>query len=137
MSGVASQRWRYRAYGMVIDSAIELPELAAGETGAGEDPVDVEITVGSIASNGLPPGDSQTLNWLDRDRVWFLLDGVGQFLIEHGRSITIEPVAGRDPVALRVYLLGSGFGALLFQRGIVALDLHLRCAHWLRPVTWR
>lgn len=114
-------RWRYRAYGLVIDSAMELPELAAARTEDSDAVADVTIAVGRIADNGLPPGDPQTLNWLDHDRVWFLLDGVGQFLIENGRAITIEPVAGCDPVALRVYLLGSGFGALLFQRGYLVL----------------
>lgn len=112
---------RYLGYGLVIDSAMPLPELTEAPEPHGAGPADVTVTLGPIADNGLPPGDTQTLNWLAGDRLWFKLDGVGQFLIEHGRSITIQPEPGCDETSLRVFLLGSGFGGLLFQRDLLVL----------------
>ena len=112
---------RYLGYGLVIDSALPLPELTEATEEYRTAPADVTVALGTIAGNGLPPGDSQTLNWLDPQRLWFRLDGIGEFLIEQGRSILIQPAPGCDETALRVYLLGSGFGGLLFQRDLLVL----------------
>ena len=112
---------RYFGYGLIIDSVLPLPELVEISPEECAGPADVTVDLGSIADNGLPAGDTQTLNWLAPQRLWFHLEGIAQFLIEHGRSIRIQPDPGCDEASLRVYLLGSGFGGLLFQRDLLVL----------------
>ena len=46
---------------------------------------------------------------------------VGRFLIRDGREITVDPAPESSPRNLRVFLLGSAFGALLHQRGLLPL----------------
>ena len=47
--------------------------------------------------------------------------GVAQYLVEEGNRISIEPLAGASPEEIRLFLLGSSMGALLYQRGLFPL----------------
>lgn len=49
------------------------------------------------------------------------IPGVARYLVEQGRTITVEPVPGSDAAAVRLFLLGSAIGALLHQRGVLPL----------------
>jgi hypothetical protein len=63
-------------------------------------------------------------NWLTRrGGIDLQLDvqDVGRFLVKSGREIIIDRAAGVSDRNLRVYLLGSAFGAVLHQRGVLAL----------------
>jgi hypothetical protein len=46
---------------------------------------------------------------------------VGRFLIKDGQEVIIDAAPGVSERNLRVYLLGSAFGALLHQRGLLPL----------------
>lgn len=47
--------------------------------------------------------------------------GVARFAAEHGRRVTVQPDPGIDAASVRVFLLGSVLGAVLFQRGFLVL----------------
>jgi hypothetical protein len=47
--------------------------------------------------------------------------GVAQYLVEEGNRISVEPIAGASPDEVRLFLLGSTMGALLYQRGLFPL----------------
>jgi hypothetical protein len=47
--------------------------------------------------------------------------GVAHYVVEEGTRISIEPLAGAAPEEIRLFLLGSAMGALLYQRGLFPL----------------
>lgn len=53
----------------------------------------------------------------------FRLDvpGVARYSVEDGERILIEPMADSTPEKIRLFLLGSTMGALLYQRGLFPL----------------
>ncbi|NBV24387.1 MAG: hypothetical protein EBS05_21015 [Proteobacteria bacterium] len=109
----------YRAYNLVIESPTPLPPLPADGTGG---PPDVVIRQASVAADGLPVARSRrAFAHVGENVVWLDVKGVARFLIERGEAITFEPYAGADDDTLRLYLLGSGLGALLHQRGHLVL----------------
>ena len=56
-----------------------------------------------------------------KDDFIFRMDQVAAFRICNGAAITIEPFSGGHRELMRVFLLGSVFGALLHQKGILAI----------------
>ncbi|NRD90381.1 hypothetical protein C8024_14305 [Sphingopyxis sp. BSNA05] len=46
---------------------------------------------------------------------------VARFLVRDGNSIVFDPAPGIDEDSVRVFMLGSALGALLFQRGYLVL----------------
>ncbi len=111
----------YTAYTLTIASELHLPELTPLVPDAGHE-TDVTITVGKVAADGLEDGDQRgPFLWVSPTSLWLQVPHVARFLVEHGRKITIDPEPGIDEDSIRVFLLGSAFGALLFQRGYLVL----------------
>ena len=54
-------------------------------------------------------------------RFELLVPGVARYVVEAGNVITVTPVLGADEDSIRLFLLGTGFGALLHQRGVLPL----------------
>ncbi|MEN9576608.1 MAG: hypothetical protein RL514_4463 [Verrucomicrobiota bacterium] len=109
----------YRAYNLVIESPLPLAPLSADETGGTPD---IVIRQASVATDGLPVArNRRAFAHVGENAVWLDVKGVARFLIERGETITFEPYAGADDDSLRLYLLGSGLGALLHQRGHLVL----------------
>jgi hypothetical protein len=103
----------YNAFGLNIASEIECPQLVAGK---GLLP-DVSVRYGSV------PLELEQVQ--ARGKFYqiaaghFLLDieRVARYLVCHGGEITVAPYPHADEGAVRLFLLGSAFGALLHQRG--------------------
>lgn len=113
---------RYRAYGLRITSDIALPELAHWPDTPGEGPADVSIRQAQVeAGDGGGRVQAGPLVWAARGQLWLDVPGVARFAVSGGREIAVEPVAGVDPDSVRLFLLGSAFGALLIQRGMLVL----------------
>lgn len=109
----------YQFYGFNVCSDIELPELGLPkEVGS----TDVSIHSGTVPSEGLSGelSDDQFFQ-ANSDHVWLNIPGVARFQISGGRDITYEPAEGADEDSIRLFLLGSGVGALLFQRDFLVL----------------
>jgi hypothetical protein len=104
------------AYGLVIRSAIPLPELASAEGEA-----DVEIHSGRVE---LPPEAESGPGcvYATAEEAYLSFGPAGRFLIRGGREIVADPVPGADERVLRTVILGPALGALLYQRG--RLPLH-------------
>src|SRR3954464_14861332 len=104
----------YRLFGLNLRSEIGLAGLApAVEAGV----ADVEIGFGRVPSGDYPPGYSATAGG-----TLLAVAKVGRYFIREGREIVIEPAEGASERNLRLFLLGSAFGALLHRRG--PLPLH-------------
>jgi len=50
-----------------------------------------------------------------------VVDGVARYLVRNGRGIIIDRMDGVSDSDIRIFLLGSAFGALMHQRGLLAL----------------
>lgn len=99
----------YSAYNLEIHSELPLPELLPIHS----QDADVIIQWGKLTdtsskSNG---GDYFRGN----------VDGVGRFLVQHGREIVIDPDPNLDASVLRPILLGPIISVLLRQRGFLVL----------------
>jgi hypothetical protein len=107
----------YTAHGLQIDSEVSLPGLLPGSS---QHP-DVRIRYGSVPTDLSDPlvkgGWFQVLP----DTLLLLVNNVARFLVVKGKDILIEPYPNCQDDVLRLYLLGSAFGALLIQRGILAM----------------
>jgi hypothetical protein len=85
-------------------------------------PPDVTIRLGGVDQNGLPGGKQLgPFLWVTEESLWLQVPEVARFLVSNGNRITIDPAPGIDEDSLRVFLLGSALGALLFQRGYLVL----------------
>lgn len=104
----------YRAYGLLVRSALALPELEPGE-GAPE----VEIRLG----HPVPPESAQKSASVRATarRIRLGWAGVGTFTVRDGRDMVVCPARGADERAVRLYLLGPALAALLHQRGLLTL----------------
>lgn len=101
-------------FGLAVHSELPLPGLP---TAAGDAPR-VEVRYGPV-----PPQDPYLR--ADDGALALQVPEVGRFRISGGDSIVIDPAPGAGERELRVHLLGSAFGALLHQRGL--LPLHANC----------
>lgn len=110
------------SYGLIIHSEIELPELEPLPASRAGEPASVQIRVQPVSATGIKDG-KQLYPWLwtSPQELWLNVAGVARFLIRQGREILIDPEPGIDEDSVRVFLLGSAFGALLFQRGLLVL----------------
>lgn len=110
--------YHYQCYGLSIASDLNLPELVPAQF----DNADVVVRRGEIQVDML--ADAKQLGpFLHANRTQLLLEvpDVARYLIENGNRITYQPLGDIDADSIRVFLLGSCFGALLFQRGLLVL----------------
>ena len=112
---------RYQVYGLVVDSALPLPELLP----AGDQPVDASIQLGPVPA-ALDEAEVRT-DWCELSRREFLfsIESVARYHVAEGQRITLEidPQARAPAADVRLWLLGSAFGALLHQRGLLPLHV--------------
>lgn len=110
----------YTAYGLTIDSELELLELAVVENQV--QPPDVTIRIGKVATDGIQGAQQiSPFIWIGVDQFWLEVPKIVRFYVVGGRAIVVAPAPGIDLDSVRVFLLGSGLGALLFQRGLLVL----------------
>jgi hypothetical protein len=103
----------YAIFGLRLRSTLELPELAAVPE-RGEP--DILIEHGKIHDRPGAPGLVSAEGGL-----LLTVADVGRFLVSEGRCIRVEAADGVDPRNVRLFLLGSAFGVLLHQRGLLPL----------------
>lgn len=110
------------AYQLRIASELALPELLAAPAADSPEVADVSIRFGD-AGQGADAGRRQIgpYAWCTTDELWLDAPKVARFLIQHGNHIVIQPQPDADEDSVRLFLLGSAFGALLAQRGMLVL----------------
>lgn len=106
--------YRYRLFGLQIDSDLQLPELLEGDRDV---PPDVTVELGPIPvagefEDGLHPVDGGSL---------LVIDDVARYFVEEGNRLVVDPVAGVSERNIRLYLLGSVAGLLAHKRGFLPL----------------
>jgi hypothetical protein len=104
----------YRLFGLRVRSEIRLPELFPAE---GPGAPDIAIHLGTI---GGAPGAFGIEK--DGDALTLTIPDIARYRVRGGNEILIDLCKGAPERNVRLYLLGSAFGALLHQRG--SLPLH-------------
>lgn len=110
----AIHRQRYSVFGLTIESDIAFPELPATQS-----PPDLRI---ARAQTALDP-DPQPSYQFNGGRALFdiRIADIMQMRIENGASIRYSRVPATTDAELRLFLLGSGLGAALMQRGQIVI----------------
>jgi hypothetical protein len=108
-----SERHRYRHCGLCVTSDLRLPAVPA-ERASSREP---DVRIGVHAGAG---GDGEELV-LEEALCRFSVPGVGRYEVRAGTQISIQPAAAARADALSLFVLGTAWGALLYQRGELAL----------------
>ncbi|MEP7358787.1 MAG: serine kinase, partial [Anaerolineales bacterium] len=113
----APSPYAYQAYGLIIYSALELPELSpvAGRPEA----ADLSITLGPVR----PPEGQASPRFAvgAAGEIYQSFPDAGSFLMRAGREIVVDPAEGVGGDVLRLYLLGPVLALALHQRGWLML----------------
>jgi hypothetical protein len=103
----------YQLYQFGISSEMALPELAPATGMASEVRIAYGEVLGSIAPDARQLGP---FLWATAQSFWLKVPEVAAFLIRDGKEIIVQPEPGIDDASVRVFLLGSAMGVLMFQR---------------------
>ncbi len=106
----------YRAYGLIFLSELLIPELDTAEGTP-----DVMIKFGEVPAFLSDPVDQGKFYQSAPNEFLLKLDKIAKFYVKDGNTITITPFIDLDSPDIRLFLLGSVFGALLQQRGLLVL----------------
>lgn len=106
----------YRAFGLNICSDLECNAVLPG-TGV----PDVYIRLGRVPEQ-LESGEAiGVFSQATRGQLLLNVKHIARFLVSSGNEIVVEAVPGADRSMILLLLFSSAFGALLHQRGILAL----------------
>jgi len=111
----------YRMMGLLVHSEFELPELRTAAED--RDHPDVVIRRGTVSSGpGVLESDGECAPYLvGADGFYLEREHVGRYRVTDGDTVTVDACAEAADVDVRVYLLGSVFGALCYQRSLLPL----------------
>lgn len=100
---------------MKLESDLLFPELLAANN---EESADIAVIRGNVSHRGLD-GKAQEDDWQQSgvNTLWLQFPDVACFLIENGKTITYTPYENADDASIRLFILGSCIGAILYQRG--------------------
>ncbi|MGR9100484.1 MAG: hypothetical protein ACU826_07935 [Gammaproteobacteria bacterium] len=108
----------YQAFGLQIRSKLELPELLPGEPGKS---ADIQIRLEKIPAE--LPNARRIDRWTQiRDELFQLeIDHTARYQAIGGNTILVDPDMNAQDMDVRLFLLGSVFGAILHQRKLLPL----------------
>ncbi|UIP06358.1 hypothetical protein LY632_11750 [Erythrobacter sp. SDW2] len=105
--------FRYRHSGLLVESALELPEWHAFVAADGGE-ADVTIRFAPTLGKAAPPNHTPVM---EGEALRFSVPDVGTWRISGGRLIEIEPFGDPASIEVRLFTLGSAWGTLGYQRG--------------------
>jgi hypothetical protein len=111
------KRFHYRAYGIYIESELEIPEL----TTSSQSIPGIRIRYGNIPMDLPRITKKGILYQAYKNDFLFRVEGIGAYRVQNGNSITIEPFDNTALTEFRLFLLGSVLGAALLQKGLLLL----------------
>ncbi|PWC52993.1 serine kinase [Azospirillum sp. TSO22-1] len=114
----------YALCGLRVGSDLPLPELPPWA--GGDRAPDVEVRLGEVPERLARPVYERPWLQVGGDgRCRFAVADVAVYLVEAGRSVIVQPCPHAEAADVRVFLLGTTFGILCHQRGL--LPLHAGC----------
>lgn len=115
-SPVAAMR-HYSIAGLTVASDMALPGVTESLHGT----PDVELRSGPVPQHLAAPVISGPGWEFDGANFLLQLPGIGRIVARNGRCLAVEADTGADLQDLLVFALGTGIGALLYQRGVTVL----------------
>ncbi len=110
---------RYRIAGLAVSSDAEMPGLYADAPGA--EAADVVVGRADVPLS-LEDASAVGPTWaMAPGRFLLRVPGIARFLLTEGRAIAYQAEAAAEPGDVAAFLLGTAFGILLHQRGLVVL----------------
>lgn len=110
------KNFTYKAFGLNILSEFEIPELIES-TGIS----DVEITLGKVPEKLEQITKRGVKYQATKDQFLLGVDHIAKFYVKAGKQIKVELLKDSPDREVRLFLLGSAFGALFIQRGLLPL----------------
>ena len=110
----------YNAFGIIISSELHLPDCH--KIPHENRTPDIHINIGNVSQS--IPSDAITFNqhaFFLPNQLWLHIKDIAWFYIEQGKFITVEPYPNADLQSIRLYLLGSGIGAIMHQRNTLII----------------
>ena len=108
---MVGETFDYRLFSLNIRSEIELPELFPAEFACSPDVVVRRGAMNKLGAGVRPSGDGLQIE---------VAEGAA-FLVNEGRDIIVDADTAMPERNVRLILLGTAFGALLHQRGMLPL----------------
>lgn len=115
--GISSTTFNYFAFGIYIESEIQLPELGLGVS---EHPA-VSIKFGKVPTSLKDGVQAGPLRQVSKNE--FLLDipNVARFLVKGNREVFIDTYEDADEQVIRIHLLSTLMAVLLHKHDLLAL----------------
>jgi hypothetical protein len=110
------ERQYYVYAGLRIRSDFPIPEWAVFENSDLSPDPEVIISLDREASNV-----TSNLPIVTADEYHFRVPEIGVYRVRRGREIIVTPASNAGQRELRLFLLGSAWGALCYQRGLLCL----------------
>lgn len=108
--------YNYKAYGLTFSSELILPELEQVKSAP-----DVIIRIGLVPKTLKEVVCKSRFFQVNKNEFLFSIGDCAAYYVKDGKEITIEPYKNISNPDIRLFLLGSVFGALLQQRGFLVL----------------
>ncbi|WNO09099.1 hypothetical protein [Teredinibacter sp. KSP-S5-2] len=108
----------YTAFGLYIESDIELPPLAM----CYQAKADIVIRLAAVSYSGLlTPVVVKPFSQTAPNELWFHVPGIAWFYVFNGNTVHIMPEENADMQSIRLYVLGTCMGAIMHQRNRLIL----------------
>ncbi len=111
-----NKKFTYTAFGLTINSEFEIPELIE-TTGT---PI-VTIKLGNVPEKLEQVTKKGVKYQATKDQFLLEVDRIAKFYVQDGRQITVDLLKEKADREVRLFLLGSAFGALFIQRGLLPI----------------
>jgi hypothetical protein len=108
----------YRAFGLIIQSDIELPNFPTTDD-PGENPVSIRL--GEVPESLTDARQPNQYLQANHETLLLHLPGFGRIAVHAGREICLALEAVIDPILVRAIAINIGLSAILHQRGALAL----------------
>ena len=109
--------YTYNIFGLIIRSQLEIPELISTQSKQAH----VTVQFGSTPEHLNEIISSGVLYESTEKEFLLSLPNIGNYLVRNGDEVIIDPKSGASEDEIRLFLLGSVLGALLYQRGYMPL----------------
>lgn len=106
----------YFAYGLNIQSELELPEFVSRSDGGTAD-----ITIRFGETHWRAPGDEERYHQATANDINFFFRVAGSFKVSGGCEIIVDPAPGAEERTLRLCVIGPVIAGLLHQRDFLVL----------------